>query len=49
MLVAMSRMLNFSPEEKELLGLSEKKNAEKEGNGVNIGAKLIDFLLEDDE
>ena len=49
MLVAMSSMLNFSREEKEMLGLVEKKGAERKNSDVNIGAKLINFLMEDDE
>ena len=49
MLVAMSSLLNFSLEEKEMLGLVEKKGAERKNSDVNIGAKLINFLMEDDE
>ena len=49
MLVAMSSMLNFSLEEKEMLGLVEKKGTERKNSDVNIGAKLINFLMEDDE
>ena len=45
MLVAMSSMLNFSLEEKEMLGLVEKKGAERKNSDVNIGAKLINFLM----
>lgn len=41
MLEAMSKILVFSDEEKELLGLVKKKQS--------IGEKLINYFLADDE
>lgn len=43
MLVAMSGILNFSDNDKKVIGLIEKSDEEMD----NIGAKFIDFILED--
>jgi hypothetical protein len=43
MLVAMSGILNFTDDEKKLVGLAEGGQEELD----NIGAKFIDFILED--
>jgi len=43
MLLAMSGILNFSENEKKLVGLIEQTEEEMS----NIGAKFIDFILEE--
>ena len=50
MLDAMSKILGFSMEEKEVLGLVKKNSLEddKQGN-KGIGDKLINFLLDDED
>ena len=44
MLIAMSGILNFSDDEKKIIGLSGKG---EDSELSNIGAKFIDFILED--
>ena len=43
MLKAMSGILNFSEEEKKVIGLVERDDEETN----NIGARFLDFILED--
>jgi hypothetical protein len=43
MLVAMSGILNFTDDDKKVIGLIDKSDEEMS----NIGAKFIDFILED--
>jgi len=43
MLIAMSGILNFSETEKKIMGLVEKSDDDVD----NIGAKFLDFILED--
>lgn len=44
MLIAMSGILNFSEAEKKIIGLTSKT---EDGELSNIGAKFIDFILEE--
>lgn len=49
MLDTMSKILGFSMEEKEILGIIKKETVDKENGGKGIKDQLYSFFMQDDD